>query len=119
FLFTKYSYAFEMKRNNPIWVMSSAFDRLDLAALVDTVKEIGAQGIDLCVFRRDGTRQDHIATHLEYDQFGPEEAGRLLDRFNAAGLKLSLGAFENMIGGDAAERVKNQNHLLKLIRIAY
>jgi sugar phosphate isomerase/epimerase len=34
-------------------------------------------------------------------------------------LRLSLGAFENMIGGDPAQRVKNQNHLLKLIRIAY
>ncbi|WP_262249163.1 sugar phosphate isomerase/epimerase family protein [Parapedobacter soli] len=107
------------KSNNPIWVMSSAFDQLTLPELVDTTVRIGAQGIDLCVFRRDGTRQDHTATHLNYDHFTPDTAKELIDRFNAAHLRLSLGAFENMIGGDPAERIKNQNHLLKLIRIAH
>src|SRR5690606_3912773 len=68
---------------------------------------------------RDGSRKDHTATHLEYKRFSPDDAARVLDTFNAAGLKLSLGAFENMIGGDQTERIKNQNHLLKLIRIAY
>jgi len=107
------------KRNNPIWVMSSAFDRLTLPELVDTTVDIGAQGIDLCVFRRDGTRQDHTATHLDYDHFTPDTAKILIDRFNMANLRLSLGAFENMIGGDPRERIKNQNHLLKLIRMAH
>lgn len=107
------------KRNNPIWVMSSAFDKLTLSELVDTTVGIGAQGIDLCVFRRDGTRKDHTATHLAYEHFTPDSAKALIDRFNSANLGLSLGAFENMIGGEPAERIKNQNHLLKLIRIAY
>src|SRR5690606_13441496 len=49
----------------------------------------------------------------------PDDAKILLDKFNSKSLKLSLGAFENMIGGDKSERVKNQNHLLKLIRIAH
>ena len=56
---------------------------------------------------------------MEYDEFTPESASRLIDQFNANGLQLSLGAFENMIGGDPEQRIKNQNHLLKLIRIAY
>lgn len=99
--------------------MSSAFDKLTLTELIDTTLKIGAQGIDLCVFRRDGTRQDHTATHLDYDDFTPDKAQALIDRFNMANLRLSLGAFENMIGGDPAERIKNQNHLLKLIRIAH
>ncbi|MFC7522571.1 sugar phosphate isomerase/epimerase family protein [Parapedobacter sp. GCM10030251] len=107
------------KRNNPIWVMSSAFDKLRLAELIRTARSIGAQGIDLCVFRRDGTRQDHVATHLDYDGFTPDTAKKLIDDFNAAGLRLSVGAFENLIGGDPAEQIRNQNHLLKLIRIAY
>jgi len=107
------------KRNNPIWVMSSAFDRLNLSELIQTTQAIGAQGIDLCVFRRDGKRKDHIATHLEYDDFTPGRAQELIDTFNAANLRLSVGAFENLIGGDPAERIRNQNHLLKLIRIAY
>lgn len=107
------------KRNNPIWVMSSAFDKLTLPELIETTLQIGAQGIDLCVFRRDGTRQDHTATHLDYEHFTPDMAKILIDRFNMANLGLSLGAFENMIGGDREERVKNQNHLLKLIRIAH
>ena len=106
-------------KNNPIWVMSSAFDQLNLDQLIEKTIEVGAQGIDLCVFRKDGTRQDHTATHLEYENFGEEEASRLIDRFNEARLGLSLGAFENMIGGPEAERVKNQNHLLRLIRIAH
>lgn len=99
--------------------MSSAFDHLSLDELVATTGQIGAKGIDLCVFRRDGARKDHTATHLEYERFLPDDATRVLDTFNNAGLKLSLGAFENMIGGDPVERIKNQNHLLKLIRIAY
>jgi len=107
------------KRHNPIWVMSSAFDRLGLEDLIAVAQEIGVQGIDLCVFRRDGTRKDHTATHLDYDGFTRDTAKRLIERFNDAQLRLSVGAFENLIGGDPSERVKNQNHLLKLIRIAY
>src|SRR5690606_24347149 len=99
--------------------MSSAFDQLTLPQLIEEANTLGAQGIDLCVFRKDGTRQDHTATHLDYENFGIDEAKRVLDDFNAAGLQLSLGAFENMIGGDAEQRIKNQNHLLKLIRIAH
>lgn len=99
--------------------MSSAFDKLGLNELIEKAKIIGVQGIDLCVFRRDGTRQDHTATHLEYDSFGLEDAKRLIDQFNGASLQLSLGAFENMIGGEPEQRIKNQNHLLKLIRIAH
>ena len=99
--------------------MSSAFDGLKLPELIDTTKAIGAQGIDLCVFRRDGPRQDHVATHLDYEHFTPDRAKEVIADFNKAGLRLSLGAFENLIGGDPAEQVKNQNHLLKLIRMAY
>lgn len=99
--------------------MSSALAHLNVNALVDVTQVIGAQGIDLCVFRRDGTRTDHAATHLDYDGFSTVHAKRLRDQFQTAGLGLSLGAFENMIGGDPAHRIKNQNHLLKLIRIAY
>ncbi len=99
--------------------MSSAFDRLTLEEVMGAARKIGVQGIDLCVFRKDGTRQDHTATHLDYDRFTPDTAQYLIDEFNGAGLKLSLGAFENLIGGDPAERVRNQDHLLKLIRIAH
>ncbi|PPL00079.1 Sugar phosphate isomerase/epimerase [Parapedobacter indicus] len=99
--------------------MSSAFDKLGLPELIEATQAIGAQGIDLCVFRRDGTRQDHIATHLDYDYFTSDTAKKLIDDFNTAGLRLSVGSFENLIGGDPAERIKNQNHLLKLIRIAH
>jgi len=107
------------KMNNPIWVMSSAFDKLELPDLIDKTKDIGASGIDLCVFRKDGTRQDHTATHLDYEGFSREDAKSTLELFNQSQLQLSLGAFENMIGGEEGERIKNQNHLLKLIRIAH
>ncbi len=105
--------------NNELWVMSSAFSALTLPQVIEKTKEAGAQGIDLCVFRRDGTRNDHVATHLDYEQFGTEDASRVIDQFNEAGLHLSVGAFENCIGGDTQQRLQNQNHLLKLIRIAY
>lgn len=105
--------------NNPIWVMSSAFDKLSLPELIESAKTIGVQGIDLCVFRRDGTRQDHVATHLNYENFSLDDARRTLATFREAGLKLSVGAFENLIGGDQGERRKNQNHLLRLIRMAH
>lgn len=107
------------KLNNPIWLMTSAYPDLTLDEIISTAKDLGAQGIDLCVFRKDGTREDHTATHLDYDNFTVETAKELIKKFNTAELGLSLGAFENMIGGDEDQRVKNQNHLLKLIRIAH
>lgn len=105
--------------NNPIWVMSSAFDKLTLTQIIEKTKAIGAQGIDLCVFRKDGPRKDHVATHLPYEQFSPDDARRIIETFNQAGLKLSIGAFENLIGGEISERKKNQDHLLRLIRMAH
>lgn len=104
---------------NPIWIMTSAFDQLSLEETIDKALQIGVQGLDLCVFRKDGTRNDFVATHLDYQNFGPVEAQMLLEKFNQAQLRLSLGAFENLIGGDPAQRLHNQNHLLRLIRIAY
>ena len=104
---------------NPIWLMSSAYDQLNQDELLATASSVGAQGIDLCVFREDGARADHTATHLAYGNFSPEDALVTIAKFNSKGLRLSLGAFENMIGGDVSERIKNQNHLLKLIRIAH
>lgn len=99
--------------------MTSAFDQLTLDQTIEKAKEIGVQGLDLCVFRRDGQRDDFVATHLDYEDFGPDQAKAILQKFNQAQLRLSIGAFENLIGGDPAHRVKNQNHLLALIRIAY
>lgn len=99
--------------------MTSAFNELGLEDVIKKANEVGVQGLDVCVFRRDGTRKDFVATHLDYEHFGLEEAKALLERFNEAGLKLSIGAFENLIGGDPGERIKNQNHLLCLIRMAH
>lgn len=104
---------------NPIWIMTSAFDQLNLDQTIQKALEIGVQGLDLCVFRKDGTRDDFVATHLDYENFGPEEAKLLIEKFNGAKLRLSIGAFENLIGGDPVHRVKNQNHLLRLIRMAH
>ncbi len=104
---------------NPIWIMTSAFDQLSLDQTVEKATEIGVQGLDLCVFRKDGTRDDFVATHLDYENFGAKDAKKLIDQFNGAKLRLSIGAFENLIGGDPVHRTKNQNHLLRLIRIAY
>ncbi|HNQ88126.1 MAG TPA: sugar phosphate isomerase/epimerase [Verrucomicrobiota bacterium] len=105
--------------NNPIWLMTSALKALDFDGLVRTTAAVGAQGLELCVFRRDGTRRDHVATHLDYETFGPETARHLIDRCRAANIRFSVGAYENLIGGDPQERVANQNHLLRLIRIAH
>ncbi len=104
--------------NNPIWVMTSAFPQLNFKQVVKKVREIGAQGMELCVFRRDGTRQDHVATHLDYDRFTRDDAAKLLDFLGKEKLRVSLGAYDNMIGGDPANRRKNQDHILKLIRMA-
>jgi len=104
---------------NPIWIMTSAFDQLNLDQTIQKAQEIGVQGLDLCVFRKDGTRDDFVATHLDYEKFGTEESKKLLGQFNESNLRLSLGAFENLIGGDPIHRIKNQNHLLRLIRMAY
>ncbi|MHA6246803.1 sugar phosphate isomerase/epimerase family protein [Pontibacter sp. CAU 1760] len=105
--------------NNQIWIMTSAFDQLSLDDVIERAQETGVQGLDVCVFRKDGTRDDFVATHLDYENFGLEDAKALLDKFNGARLQLSLGAFDNLIGGDPAQRVKNQNHLLRLIRMAH
>lgn len=105
--------------NNQIWMMTSAFKPYQLDDIVAKATDIGVQGLEICVFPGDGSRRDHVATHLAYDTFGPKEARRLLEQFNQSGLRFSVGSYENLIGGDPDERVRNQNHLLKLIRIAH
>ncbi|MDA3923094.1 MAG: TIM barrel protein [Kiritimatiellae bacterium] len=105
--------------NNPIWIMTSALPKCSLNEVIEVTEEINAQGMELCVFRRDGTRNDHVATHLDYETFGVEDAQRLIELCNGKGLQFSVGAYENLIGGDLQERVNNQNHILKLIRIAH
>lgn len=105
--------------NNPIWLMSSAVKDLSLEQIIEKTKSINAQGIEVLAFRRDGTRKDHVACHLDYEEFGPDDAKRVIDLFNANELRLSIGAYDNLIGGDPAEQVKNQNHILRLIRMAH
>ncbi len=105
--------------NNQIWLMTSAFKPYSLDSIIEKAKETGVQGLELCVFPRDATRSEHVATHLDYETFGPEEAKRLLERMNNAYLRFSIGSYENMIGGDPNRRIANQNHILKLIRIAH
>ena len=105
--------------NNQIWLMTSAFKPYSLDQIIAKAKETGVQGLELCVFPRNATRSDHVATHLDYETFGPDEAKKLLERFNNEGLRFSVGSYENMIGGDPHNRIVNQNHILKLIRIAH
>jgi len=105
--------------NNQIWLMTSAFKPYALEQIIEKAKETGVQGLELCVFPQGASRSDHVATHLEYDSFGLDDAKRLLERFNREGLRFSVGSYENMIGGNPNERIVNQNHILKLIRIAY
>ena len=105
--------------NNPIWLMTSAFaSDPDFESVVRRAKDVGAQGLELCVFRRDTDRQDHIATHLDYDNFTPERAKRVIEICNREGIRISVGAYDNLIGGNPDLQVVNQNHILKLIRIA-
>ncbi|MBR1837426.1 MAG: sugar phosphate isomerase/epimerase, partial [Kiritimatiellae bacterium] len=79
--------------NNQIWIMTSAFPRLTFEQVAEKAREIGAQGMELCVFRRDGTRRDHVATHLPYENFSRDDAARLLDFLGEAKLRVSLGAY--------------------------
>jgi len=105
--------------NNPIWLMTSAFaSDPDFEAVVKRAKEVGAQGLELCVFRRDTDRQDHIATHLDYDHFTLDRAKQVIDICNREDLRISVGAYDNLIGGNPGLQVVNQNHILKLIRMA-
>ena len=105
--------------NNPIWLMTSAFaSDPDFESVVERAKSVGAQGLELCVFRRDTDRQDHIATHLDYDNFTPERAKKVIEICNKEGLRISVGAYDNLIGGKPEFQVNNQNHILKLVRIA-
>ena len=106
-------------RNNPIWLMTSAFaaDR-KFEDVVKRAKDLGAQGLEVCVFRRDTDRADHIATHLDYENFNLDEAKRIVDICNKSGIRISVGAYDNLIGGKIENQRVNQDHLLKLIRIA-
>lgn len=105
-------------RNNPIWLMTSAFPGESFENVLARAKSVGAQGLELCVFRRDTDRADHIATHLDYETFDLEAAKRVVQRCNEEGLRVSVGAYDNLIGGKPELQETNQNHILKLIRIA-
>ena len=105
--------------NNPIWLMTSAFAAdPDFESVVKRAQAVGAQGLEVCVFARDTDRTDHVATHIDYDNFNLARAQRILDLCNATGMRFSVGAYQNVIGGGEESQLKNQNHLLKLIRIA-
>ena len=104
--------------NNPIWLMTSAFAGQSFEQVLARAKEVGAQGLELCVFRRDSDRKDHTATHLDYETFDLEAAKRVVARCNEEGLRISVGAYDNLIGGKPENQIVNQNHILKLIRIA-
>ena len=104
--------------NNPIWLMTSAFPGESFEQVLARAKSVGAQGLELCVFRRDSDRKDHVATHLDYETFDLEAAKKVVQRCNEEGLRVSVGSYDNLIGGDPAQQVNNQNHILKLIRIA-
>ncbi|MCR5750489.1 MAG: sugar phosphate isomerase/epimerase [Kiritimatiellae bacterium] len=105
-------------RNNPIWLMTSAFPDDDFDGVVKRTIDLGAQGLELCVFAKDTNRSDHIATHLDYNDFTPEKAKYVIDTCNRTGLRISVGAYQNLIGGEESYQIKNQDHILKLIRIA-
>ena len=105
-------------RNNPIWLMTSAFPGESFEDVVRRAKSVGAQGLELCVFRRDSDRKDHTATHLDYETFDLDAARRVVRRCNEEGLRVSVGAYDNLIGGDEKQQIANRNHILKLIRIA-
>ena len=104
--------------NNPIWLMTSAFPGESFERVLARAKEVGAQGLELCVFRRGSDRKDHTATHLDYETFDLEAAKRVVARCNEEGLRISVGAYDNLIGGKPENQIVNQNHILKLIRIA-
>ena len=106
--------------NNQIWLMTSAFaSDPDFEAVVKRAKSVGAQGLELCVFRRDTDRADHIATHLDYDNFDASRAKRVIEICNNENLRISVGAYDNLIGARTEEmQLANQNHILKLVRIA-
>ena len=107
-------------RNNPIWLMTSAFaSDPDFEAVVKRAKAVGAQGLELCVFRRDTDRADHIATHLDYNNFTAQRAKEVIEICNRENLRISVGAYDNLIGAKSEDlQLANQNHILKLIRIA-
>ncbi len=105
--------------NNPIWIMTSAFPQLTLQEIVQHAQQLDIQGLEICVFRKDGSRTDHVATHINYENFTPTRAATLLKTFQSKAMKFSIGAYENLIGGVPEHRVANQNHLLALIRMAH
>ena len=104
--------------NNQIWLMTSAFPGESFEDVLKRAQSVGAQGLELCVFRRDSDRKDHTATHLDYESFTLDDAKRVIDRCNETGLRISVGAYDNLIGGDPKQQINNRNHILKLIRIA-
>ncbi len=104
--------------NNQIWLMTSAFPGESFEQVLQRAKSVGAQGLELCVFRRGSDRKDHTATHLDYETFDLEAAKRVVARCNETGLRVSVGAYDNLIGGKPENQIVNQNHILKLIRIA-
>jgi sugar phosphate isomerase/epimerase len=109
----------EKPMNNPIWLMTSAFpgDK-NFESVVERAKSVGAQGLEVCVFRRGSDRKDHVATHLDYENFDLEAAKKVVEICNREGIRISVGSYDNLIGGAPENQIVNQNHILKLIRIA-
>ena len=56
---------------------------------MDEAVKLGSQGLELCVFRKDTDRADHIATHLDYKDFTPDKAKHVVDVCNEKGVRVS------------------------------
>ena len=91
--------------NNPIWLMTSAYARLSFDEVVKKAKKAGAQGLELCVFRRDGSRKDHVATHLDYEDFSRKDAQKVIDVCRKENLRVSVGAYENLLSENEDEAI--------------
>lgn len=108
----------ERPMNNQIWLMTSAFPGMGFDEVLARAAQAGAQGLELCVFRRGSDRKDHTATHLDYETFDLDAARRTIDLCNEKGMRISVGAYDNLIGGRPELQKINQDHILRLVRIA-
>jgi sugar phosphate isomerase/epimerase len=99
--------------NYRMGLMSSAFPGKKAGEVIDVTADLGMQGVEFVSIRQGGVRQDHIATHLELDQFARVDAQQLIDKANSRRVVIETsGTYANTLGGTPEEQRAEWNQIL-------
>ena len=104
--------------NNSIWINSSAFQTTDRSEMFGIARSLGLQGVELVVSKQVTHEIPKHYSFLDVEKFEQAEANDIISKCNAEQIRISLSAYNNIIGGSEETQSRARDILVKLIRAA-